>query len=183
MSTTLVVGPVRFSYLACFEPRAMKDSEEKKYSVTCLIPKKSKKLKAKIEAAIEEEKQNGAEKSWQGKIPKNLKLPLRDGDVDREDDESFHGCWFFTAMSKIKPGVVDADREPILDKNEIYSGAYGYVNITLFSFNTAGNKGIGVSLNHIMKTEDGERLAGGVALESAFDDIDLEKGKKASGLL
>ena len=60
---------------------------------------------------------------WGGKIPPNLKLPLRDGDIDRPEDEAYAGCYFLNANSREKPQVVDKQVQPILDQTEVY-GAY-----------------------------------------------------------
>ena len=53
---------------------------------------------------------------WGGKVPANLKLPLRDGDIDRPDDEAYAGCYFFNANSRQAPQVVDAKVQPILTR-------------------------------------------------------------------
>ena len=55
---------------------------------------------------------------WQ-RFPKNLKTPLRDGDDEREDDEVYAGAMFVNANSSNKPGLVDEDLNPILDKSRI----------------------------------------------------------------
>ncbi len=44
-----------------------------------------------------------------------LKTPLRDGDVERPDDEAYADSYFVNANSSTAPGIVDADRQPILD--------------------------------------------------------------------
>ena len=81
--TKVITGKVRFSYCHVFEPAAVSEgSEDKKYSVSIIIPKSDKATLKKIEAAIEEAKKLGVAK-WGGKMPKSLKLPLRDGDMER----------------------------------------------------------------------------------------------------
>ena len=62
------------------------------------------------------------------KIPANLKLPLRDGDIDRPDDEAYANSYFFNANSRQAPQVVDSHVQPILDQNEVYSGCYGKIS-------------------------------------------------------
>lgn len=56
-----------------------------------------------------------------------LKTPLRDGDEERPDDPAYADSYFINANSATKPGVVDADCQPILDTSELYSGIYGQV--------------------------------------------------------
>ena len=166
----VITGRVRFSYANVFEPTAIEEGQTPKYNISILIDKSDKKTIAAIEEAKEEGK-----KKWGGTIPKKLKLPLRDGDEEREEDEAYQGHFFINANSTKKPGIVDADLNPIMDKDEFYSGCYGRASINFYPFDAAGNKGIAVGLNNLQKTEDGERLAGGSSAEDDFgsDEDDL----------
>src|SRR5690625_6061011 len=53
LQTKVVTGEVRFSYLHVFEPHAVEEGQEKKYSVSILIPKDDKETLARIKKAIE----------------------------------------------------------------------------------------------------------------------------------
>ena len=53
MSTKVVTGEVRFSYLHVFEPAKVEGSDEEKYSVSLIIPKSDTKTIKAIEKAIE----------------------------------------------------------------------------------------------------------------------------------
>ena len=77
MSATKVVIPCRISFANIFEPKSINGSEAK-YSVSCLIPKTDKKTLLAIHKAIEAAKEDGKTRKWSGKIPPNLKMPLRD---------------------------------------------------------------------------------------------------------
>ena len=169
-ATKVVLENVRFSYAHVFAPAAIVEGNDPKYSVTILIPKKDKKALAKIEKAIEAAKQNGAT-LWGGKIPATLKTPLRDGDEDKPDQEEFEGMYFMNANSLNKPGLVDKKGQPIIDPTEFYSGCYGAVSVNFFPYNQAGNRGVGAGLNNIMKTDDGEPLAGRSRPEDDFRDL------------
>ena len=159
--TKVITGKVRFSYAQVFEPKAMNESSTPKYSVSLIIPKKDKKTLDKIKAAIESAIEEGKTSKWGGKLPKNLKNPLRDGDEEREDDKVYEGAMFVNANSSNKPGLVDADLNPIMDKSEFYSGCYGRASINFYAYDSNGSKGIACGLNNLQKLEDGERLAGG----------------------
>lgn len=175
-ATTITVGIVRFSYLNIWEPKAIQEGQDPKYSVSAIIPKSDKALIKKIELAIEAAKQAGKDTKFKGKIPAILKLPLRDGDLEREDDEAYKNSFFFNANNSMKPGAVDQNRNVILDRDELQSGDYGYLNVSFYAYTTGGKPGIGVSFNHIMKTKTGERLSGKISLDSAFEDIPLNSG-------
>lgn len=91
-SATKVIVPCRFSYLHCWEPDSVNGGDPK-YSVSAIVPKSDTKTVEAIKAAIEQAKKDSASK-WGGKIPANLKTPLRDGDIDRPEDEAYKGCYF-----------------------------------------------------------------------------------------
>ena len=77
--TQVITGEVRFSYAHVWEPSSINGGDEK-YSVSIIIPKSDTKTIKAINNAIEAAKQEGIAK-FGGKIPANLKLPLRDGDT------------------------------------------------------------------------------------------------------
>ena len=168
-NNTKVIVPCRFSYLHCWEPDSVNGGDPK-YSVSAIIPKSDTKTVNAIKAAIEQAKKDSVSK-WGGKVPANLKLPLRDGDIDRPDDEAYAGCYFFNANSRQAPQVVDSKVQPILDQSEVYSGCYGKISVTFYGYNSNGNRGIAAGLGNIQKLKDGESLGGRT---SAADDFQTE---------
>lgn len=172
MATKVITGKVRFSYVNVFNSRSFSDGQDSKYSICLLIPKEDKATIKKLQAAIDDAVEEGIGSKWNGKKPANLKLPLRDGDVERaEEAPEYEGMLFLNANSKQKPGIVDKDLNEILDPEELYSGCWGRASINFFAYNSNGNKGIGVGLNNIQKLKDGERLGGARAsAESDFGD-------------
>lgn len=103
-----------------------------------------------------------------------LKTPLRDGDLERPDDPAYADAYFINANSATAPGIVDADRQPILERSEVYSGVYGRASINLYAFNSNGNKGIACGLNNLQKIRDGEPLGGKSRAEDDFATDDEE---------
>jgi hypothetical protein len=166
---TKVVVPGRFSYANLFEPKSINGSDPK-YSVSLIIPKTDKKTISKIQKAIEEAKKEGISK-FGGKIPANLKTPMRDGDIDRPDDEAYANSYFINANSKDAPQIVDSRIEPIMERSEVYSGCYGKVSINFYAFNINGNRGIAAGLGNVQKLRDGESLGG---RSRAEDDFEIE---------
>lgn len=170
----VITGKVRASFVHIFELQSINGSEPK-YSCSLIIPKTDTETLGKLNAAIEEAKQAGIVSKWGGKLPPNLKLPLRDGDVDRPDDAAYAGCYFINATSTEKPGVVDRKRIPITDPLAVYSGCYVRASVTVFPFNTNGNRGVSCGLSNVQFWCDGEPLNGRVRAEdefSALDDVD-----------
>ena len=167
----------RWSYCNVWEPKAINGGTPK-FSVSPLIPKTDtvtvNKIKAAIEAAYREgeSKLKGNSKS----VPAMslLKTPLRDGDTERPDDPTYAGHYFVNANSSTAPGIVDADRQPILTRSEVYSGVYGRASISFYAFNSNGNRGIACGLNNLQKIRDGEPLGSRASAESDFADDDDE---------
>lgn len=166
--TRVITGETRLSYANLFEPKSIQGSKPK-YSVSLIIPKSDKVTLAKIETAIDAAIEAGTAK-FGGKRPNKaaLKLPLRDGDTER-DDEAYANSMFVNANSTTPPQVVDESLAPILDRSQVYSGCYARASITFYAFNTNGNKGIACGLGNIQKIRDGEPLGGGhVSAEEDF---------------
>ncbi|MFQ9338382.1 MAG: DUF2815 family protein [Varibaculum sp.] len=166
--TRVVTNVVRLSYANLFEPKSIQGSKPK-YSVSLIIPKSDKATLAKIEAAIDAAIEAGTAK-FGGKRPNKaaLKLPLRDGDTER-DDPAYEGAMFVNANSTTPPQVVDESLSPILDRSQVYSGCYARASITFYAFNTNGNKGVACGLGNVQKLRDGEPLGGGhVSAEEDF---------------
>lgn len=170
----VVTGKVRLSYVHVFEPYSQDGEDDARYSVVLLIPKSDKKTKARIDAAFAAAAEAGKNTKFDGKVPKNLASTIYDGDedADLEKNPEYEGNWYMSISSKTKPGIVDADVDPILDSTEVYSGCYARVSMRAFPYNYKGKKGISFGLNHIQKLADGESLGGMSRAEDDFDPID-----------
>lgn len=166
--TKVVTSVVRLSYANVWEPKSINGGAEK-YSVSLIIPKSDTKTLTAVQKAIDAAIEEGRGK-FGGKIPNKsaLKLPLRDGDIDRPDDEAYANCYFVNANSSTAPEIVDKARDPILNRSEVYSGVYARVSINFYAFNSNGNRGIACGLGNIQKVRDGEPLGGKT---SAADDF------------
>ncbi len=169
--TKVVTGVCTFSYLNCWDPKSINGGTEK-FSVSLIIPKSDTRTIDKINAAI-----SAAYEEGQGKLKGNgksvpalstLKTPLRDGDLERPDDEAYKNSYFINANSGTRPGIVDADRNEIIDRSEMYSGVKGRASINLYAYNVNGNRGIACGLNNLQKISDGTPLGG---KSRAFDDF------------
>lgn len=124
---------------------------------------------------MEAAKEDGKTRKWSGKIPPNLKLPLRDGDIDRPDDENYENCFFVNATSKDAPQVVDRRVQPITAPMTVYSGCYCNVSVNFYPFNANGNRGVAVGLSNIQFVKDGERLSGRASADSEFEEMDEDE--------
>lgn len=176
--TKVITGVnTRWSYVNAWEPKSINGGAPK-YSVSLIIPKSDTKTLEKIRAAIQAAYEEGQSKlKGNGRsVPalSALKTPLRDGDAERPDDEAYANSYFVNANSGTAPGIVDVDRNPILERSEVYSGVYGRASINFYAFNSNGNKGIACGLNNLQKIRDGEPLGGKSRAEDDFAEEDEE---------
>lgn len=172
----VLTGEVRLSYANLTTPRAAQQGAEPKYSVTLLIPKTDTATKADIDVAIQAAANDALAKVWNGARPPVLKVPIYDGDGVRPSGVPFgdecKGHWVMTASTKNKPQVVGIDNINCeLAPADIYSGMYGRVTVRFFGYSNSGNKGIGCGLGNVLKTRDGEPLAGQASAASDFAGI------------
>lgn len=168
MAKVVTKKPVRLTFT--FLP-----DDDGVFRTSILVPKKDKALIQQIEEAIEEAKEYGKTAKWGGKIPRNLKIAFQDGDdSDLDKYPENEGHYLLNARSKKKVGLVDIDRQPILDPEEIYSGCWAYVSVTSFAYDNE-SKGVSFFLNNIMKARDDERFGGGGATpEEDFAEVDTD---------
>ena len=170
--TKVITGTgTRLSYFHGWEPAAINGGTPK-YSVSVLIPKEDIQTVNAINEAIDAAIEEGVSK-FGGKKPNRaaLKLPLRDGDLERED-EAYSGHWFINANSTTAPQIVDRAVKPILDRGEVYSGCYARVSLSFYAFNSNGNRGVACGLGNIQKIRDGEPLGGRATAEDDFSTLD-----------
>jgi hypothetical protein len=169
-STKVITGKVRLSYVNVFEV-----NDKGKYSTAILIPKSDKATIEKIKAAVDAVKaEPKSSQVWGGKFLASFKTPLRDGDTDRdvEKNPEYKGCYFVNCNSGQKPGVVDAQLNPIMDKSEVYSGCFARVSINFYAYSVDGNKGIAAGLNNVQKLADGDSLSGRARAEDDFTAVE-----------
>ena len=119
--TKVITGVnTRWSYANVWDPKSINGGAPK-YSVSLIIPKSDTATVAKIKAAIQAAYEEGQSKlKGNGKsVPalSAIKTPLRDGDLERPDDEAYKNAYFINANSATAPGIVDADRQPILERS------------------------------------------------------------------
>lgn len=166
----VITGKVRFSYANVWEPKSINGGEPK-YSVSIIIPKTDVETLKKINVAIEAAKNAGIAK-FGDKLLNNFKTPLRDGDVDRAEDEAYAGSYFINANSIMKPGIVDKSVQAITEESQFYSGCYGRASLVFYAYNAEGNQGIACGLQNLQKLEEGEILSGHSSAQEDFEDVE-----------
>lgn len=165
-----IIGQIRFSFVKVWEPSAMMEGQAPKYSTQVLIEKSNAKLIGEINKMIDTAIEAGVSKGLFTKAQatgSRFKRPLRDGDKEYADDpspsrETAKGCMFFNASAPASqpPHVLNQMAKPIMDRDQFYSGCYGYLDVNFYPYNRSGSMGIAAGLNSVMKKKDGDRLDG-----------------------
>ncbi len=171
IKTKVTTGIIRLSYFHGWKPVSISGGPER-YGTTVLIPKTDIVTLDAINSAIDAAIEQGFAK-FGGKLGSkaSLKLPLRDGDIER-DDEAYQGHYFLNANSRTAPQIVDRDIKPITDQAEVYSGCYARVSLNFYTYNVNGNRGVAVGLGNVQKIRDGVPLDG---RSSAKEDFAVEE--------
>ena len=163
---TLVTPEGRASYVNILTPRKNDLSGEDEYSMVLIFPSGAdlKPLRALAEAT--------ARAKWPNGLPAGLKNPVRKSDDLTEKKEGYDsGTHFITvkcSASRGRPGIVDADRNEVLDSQRVYSGMYARAEVTCYAFDKKGNKGVAFGLNHVQILRDGPPLGSRTRVEDAF---------------
>jgi hypothetical protein len=165
----IVTPEFRGSFVHILEPHAIKGVADAKPRYQITIPlKKDSPFWAKVDALVKET----ATAKW-GKIPPKMKNPVKDGDEEQRPE--LVGCYSIQATSNNKPGIVNAALQPIMDSNEIYSGAYYRASIRAYAWeHPTGGKGVSIALDNVMKTKDGEAFSGRTDAGNDFADFAAE---------
>ena len=191
----LAEGRASYVFLTPGEPYVDNNGREK-YKLTLAMPKASfKEQKKFIIAAVVQAIEQGAAKGHftkamaktaiggltkKGKnVPPSFLLPFSDADEkmdlgDWQEQEALRGTICFTPWNKKRPAIVDKNKIPIDDNDEIYSGMWCLCHVSFFPFGKDRPKsGIGCYLNAVLKTKDDEPLDGSVSAETAFKAVEV----------
>lgn len=167
--TKLVTPVFRGSFVHLVEPKAPAAGADPVYSIAIVLPKddpETKKFMKALQDAV-----NAAAKEKFGQVPKKLKKPWKDGD-EEDDRPEWEGAWVVNAKSKSRPGVVDRALQPVMDAEQLYSGAYYRASVSEWCWqHEVGGKGVSLNLDNVMWVKDGEPFSSRSKAEDDFSDF------------
>lgn len=178
-SNEIILKNVRLSYANIWEARANQENTKMQYSACLLIRKDDTDTLTRLHKLMAEVEKEATASKWGGKKPVSYAHPLlRDGDTDpsKGGDPDYAGCYFLNAKANADhaPKIIDATCSPVLDRDEVYSGCYANVKISVFAYNNpVGGKGLSAGLVAIQKTKDGPRLGGDTGIDG-FEDLSAD---------
>ena len=166
MNANEIIIPARLSYANIWEARQSMEGDKMQYSCCLLIPKTDTATIQRIQKLMAKIENEAVARKWGGKKPASYAHPLlRDGDTDptKGGDSNYAGCYFINAKANADhpPKILDARCNPVMDRDEVYSGCYANVKVSIYAYNNPkGGKGISAGLVAVQKTKDGARLGG-----------------------
>lgn len=173
--TNMITPEGTFQWVFLDQPKVDKNNPDKPpmYSVTLLMDKKNPKVKEKLEQ-MKQCITDSLEKRFGDKVPAKYFNPIKDGDIETnsEGNPIYPGSYYLEAKNKEKPGLVDADREPILSNGAIWSGCKGRLSLGFVGYDVAAKKGVTIYLNNVQLTDSSAPKMGGK--RSAEDDFNEE---------
>lgn len=164
MAEKITLKNVRIAYPHVFTPDTSKVANGR-YTVTLLLPEDDPQV-AEVEKIVEDIKTEN--KAAVAKAKDKFGEPLHRG------LEGYPGMIVLRAKTKTKPQVlkkIGGVKQLITDESEVYGGCWCAAIVGFFFYDNAGNRGIGVSFDALMKRRDDEKLAVGVSTDS-FDELE-----------
>jgi hypothetical protein len=155
-----------------FEAGQVQGQGDAKYSSSFIFGRTHPQL-AEIQKAIVD----AATEKWGAKATEMLtqlkagdKLCVHDGD-SKASYEGYPGNLFINASNKVRPLVVDGNRNPLTASDgKPYSGCYVNVLLDVWAQDNKFGKRVNASLLGVQFLRDGPRLAGGAS--ASADDFD-----------
>lgn len=112
---------------------------------------------------------NQAKESLHTNIPwEHFVNPIKDYDMYRKQNgqpnpDFTKGCYWVNASTIFQPTLVGADRQPVMNDAEVYSGRNCVINISFYNIDgtNGGKRGLGTNVNAVMLLEGGAHEGGG----------------------
>jgi hypothetical protein len=177
----IMLKNVRLAFPTLWTPEPFPTGNDKTpyFSATFLLPKTHPQIK-EIEAVMDAL----AKDKWGAKGPNTLKAAkaigkvfFRDGEA-KPDYDGFEGHYFVSARNKVRPTIIDGQRNPLSEADgKPYGGCYVNAKIGCYAY-TKGNNGLGASILGIQFLRDGDAFGGARAADSDdFDEISAEESE------
>lgn len=173
-----LTGKFRVSYEHILQPWAGSPGDRKRYSMQCIVPKGEKWIEDTIKRCKAIGKLTFGNDFERLVKAQKLRFPIRDGDL--EDNEIYHGMWYFNSNGagegKAPPQLIDQKRRDMRKLKDpgrfFYSGVYARAWMKFYGYDQKGGRGVTSYPYSIQFLETGERLGGGPSVESIFDEVE-----------
>lgn len=155
---------VRLSFPSLFQQAAFGGESTGKYEATFILDKKEH---AQVISQIEAEIARLQKEEIKAKVSSD-KICLKDG--DEMGRAEYEGKMTIKASTKKRPLVIDRDKAPITeDDNIVYAGCFVNAILTLWPQNNNFGKRVNAQLDGVQFVRDGEPFGDGGISADAFD--------------
>lgn len=155
---------VRLSFPSLFQQAAFGGESTGKYEATFILDKKEH---AQVISQIEAEIARLQKEEIKAKVSSD-KICLKDGDEMGRPE--YEGKMTIKASTKKRPLVIDRDKSPITeDDNIVYAGCFVNAILTLWPQNNNFGKRVNAQLDGVQFVRDGEPFGDGGISADAFD--------------
>ena len=183
LNNRAVIKNCRLSYFNLLKAISFQNGTEEKFRTDIIISKDNKADLEVIKQALADAIESGKTDCFKGKDVSALKKAgkwhsaLKDGDVEKPEDEAYKNSYFLSAWSKLEHPPVVYDKygnkltadTPNVD-SIAYSGVYGSASVTFFPYSTGQNAGTGTIVNGVVCRGEGEKL-GGSDIKKEFEEF------------
>lgn len=188
LNTNVVTPEFRVSYPSVFKAKRNDLNGKDEFSVVALFkkgidlsvlkiaaknacinkwgPDESKWPKGTATSPFKNPFRDQAEKVKEGKLPDGLEM----------------GAIFMTYRSTTRPGIVDQNKQEIMEPSKFYAGCWARASVNASAFIQKGNAGVSFYLNHLQFVKDGPPFSARPSVESAFEAIAVEGGSDATSI-
>lgn len=116
-----------------------------------------------------------------------FRLPFRDQGEKEDENGNMpngyeKGAKFLTLRSLQQPGLVNQQRQPIIDASEFYAGCYARAAVSAYAYDQMGNKGVSFGLQNLQKMKEGEPFGNRVKAEDCFQPVEMDAAADAGSL-
>lgn len=124
------------------------------HSMMLLIAKNDEEILGKIELAIKA----ASYKMWKDDVPDFIEMPLKDGDGPKNAKgeswpEYCHNCYLLNVSSTTPPDVVDMQKQPITDPDELTFEFLYRVNIRAYAVANNDKNAVYFALNAVQRSD------------------------------
>lgn len=161
-------GKPKYSVVMLFYPEKMNDKEKKRFSAMKGLLDEA--CRAKFGKSLKDMSKNP-----------NFKPGIRKGEEKEDLDGYGEGMLFATASSLMQPGIIDRDRDPIINAEDFYAGCWSRATVTAYAYDNK-SKGCAFGLQNLQKLGDDDSFSGRVGAEDDFekDEDEVWEGDSAA---
>jgi hypothetical protein len=159
----------KFAFVNLFKPRKMPGGDKEKYECLLIVTPEFQKTPA-YKAFQKAVTQCAKDEFGPDVVMSKLNLPIKKG-----SEMPYNGITdedvVISARAVKKPGIVDYDKNDVMDPDDVWAGQWGYFEVRPFAYSVS-NRGVSLNLNNVRVLKDGDRIDGRKSAQEVFSEDD-----------